>query len=378
MSPLGLALALLPLWLYPLATLVAAARFARRRTVPSPAPRPVTVLKPLYGAEPGLRDNLRSFVAQDYPAAQIVMGVRNPADPAVATARALIAEFPGRDIALVVDPAARGRNLKVANLENMLPAARHDVLVIADSDMRVGPGYLAAVAAPLEAPETGIVTCLYKGVAMGGLWSRLGALHINYGFLPGALLAEALGAGGGCFGATIALRREVLDRIGGFARLRDELADDYRIGAAVREAGLAVVLSPCLVETCVSEANFAALWRHELRWARTVRLMAPAGFAGSLLTHTAVLSVGAALCVAPWPAAWGIVAAALALRWAAALGLARLLRLPRGGLWLLPLRDALSFAVFAASFCGRNVAWRDQLYRVGPDGRISADGDRPG
>src|SRR5581483_383292 len=364
MSPLGLALALLPLWLYPLATLVAAARFARRRTVPSPAPRPVTVLKPLYGAEPGLRDNLRSFVAQDYPAAQIVMGVRNPADPAVATARALIAEFPGRDIALVVDPAARGRNLKVANLENMLPAARHDVLVIADSDMRVGPGYLAAVAAPLEAPETGIVTCLYKGVAMGGLWSRLGALHINYGFLPGALLAEALGAGGGCFGATIALRREVLDRIGGFAR--------------VREAGLAVVLSPCLVETCVSEANFAALWRHELRWARTVRLMAPAGFAGSLLTHTAVLSVGAALCVAPWPAAWGIVAAALALRWAAALGLARLLRLPRGGLWLLPLRDALSFAVFAASFCGRNVAWRDQLYRVGPDGRISADGDRPG
>ncbi len=146
----------------------------------------------------------------------------------------------------------------------------------------------------------------------------------------------------------------------------------------MREAGLAVILSPCLVETCVSEANFAALWRHELRWARTVRLMAPAGFAGSLLTHTAVLSVGAALCVAPWPAAWGIVAAALALRWAAALGLARLLRLPRGRLWLLPLRDALSFAVFAASFCGRNVAWRDQLYRVGPDGRISADGDRPG
>src|SRR5581483_8271581 len=139
MSPLGLALALLPLWLYPLATLVAAARFARRRTVPSPAPRPVTVLKPLYGAEPGLRDNLRSFVAQDYPAAQIVMGVRNPADPAVATARALIAEFPGRDIALVVDPAARGRNLKVANLENTLPAGRHDVLVIADSDMRVAP-----------------------------------------------------------------------------------------------------------------------------------------------------------------------------------------------------------------------------------------------
>ena len=184
--------------------------------LPVPAEQPpVSILKPLHGAEPGLYENLRSFVEQDYPMLQIVLGVNNPEDSALVDARALIHDFPRQDIAVIVDRRIRGTNQKVSNLENMLPAARHDILVLADSDMRVDPRYLSAVTAPLDDPRTGVVTCLYKGASTGGLWSDLGALQINFGFLPNAIFADALKIGGGCFGATIALRRAILDRIGG-------------------------------------------------------------------------------------------------------------------------------------------------------------------
>jgi len=259
----------------------------------------------------------------------------------------------------------------------MMPAARHDLIVLADSDMRVTPDYLAIVAAPLADPETGIVTCLYKGVPAGGLWSQLAALHINFGFLPGALAGDALDIGGGCFGATIALRREVLQRLGGFARLRNELADDHRLGSAVRGLGLASVLSPYIVENRVSEPSFASLWRHELRWARTSRAMAPVGFAGSVITHTVMVTGLAAAVWGSGAAGWGCVLLSLLLRWTSVAVIARSLDLPRTGLWLLPLRDALSFAVFLSSFCGRSVFWRDQLFRVEPSGRMSVEGDKP-
>jgi ceramide glucosyltransferase len=203
-------------------------------------------------------------------------------------------------------------------------------------------------------------------------------MHINYGFLPSALTGAALGTGDGCFGATIALKREVLDRIGGFAPLRDELADDHRIGAAVRAYGGKVVLAPYLVENVVAEPSFGALWRHELRWARTVRAMVPIGYAGSIVTHA--VPVALILAAATGFEGWASVLAllTLALREGVAVALARILDLPRRRLWLLPLRDALSFAVFVGSFCGRSVSWRDQSFRVDATGRISADGDRFG
>jgi ceramide glucosyltransferase len=303
-----------------------------------------------------------------------VFGVRSSTDGALPIVRRVIAERPDRDIALVIDSRVSGRNLKVANLANMLPAARHDVLVFADSDMRVGRDYLATVTAPLADPKIGLVTCLYKGWPTGGVWSWLGAQHINFSFLPAALLGEALGTGGGCFGATIVLRRAVLERIGGLAVVRDELADDHRIGAAVREAGFATALSPYLVATSVAEKNLKCLWRHELRWARTVRLMAPVGFAGSIVTHAVPLSLIATLLCGLSSTSLGFLAISCALRWASAGAIARILRLPSAGLWLLPLRDLLSFAVFLGSFCGRNVSWRDQLFRVEPSGVI-VDGD---
>src|SRR6516225_3483711 len=267
---LALLVVLLPTWVFLIGSVAAVRRFTRHaRSRPLPHerargrggpdhPAAVSVLRPLHGDEPGLYENLRSFAEQDYSAVQIVLGVNDAEDGALLAARALIHDLPGRDIALVVNPRAKGSNRKVANLENMLEAARHDILVLADSDMRVDRGYIAAVTAPLHDPLTGVVTCLYKGVSAEETWSELGGLHINFGFLPGALVAEALGLGRGCFGATIALRRETLDRIGGLSRLRNELADDHRIVAEVHALGLAVELSPYIVEARVSEPSFAS------------------------------------------------------------------------------------------------------------------------
>ncbi len=380
MSAVCFAAVLLVAWGYLAAATLAVRRFSRRPFNLPGGTRayhpPVSVLKPLHGAEPGLSDNLRSFADQDYPAVQLVLGVRDPGDSALAVARALIRDRPDRDIALVVNSRVRGSNLKVANLENMLPASRHQWIVLADSDMRVDRHYLPIITEPLARPETGLVTCVYKGVAAGGLWSRLAAMQINFSFLPGAIVGDAIQVGGGCFGATIALRRDVLDRIGGFARVRDELADDHRMGTAVRELGLEIVLSPYVVENRVSEASLSGLWRHELRWARTTRLMAPAGFAGSVTTHTVVLTALGAALFGSGIVAWCAVVLALLLRWASAAAMARWLDLPRRGLWLLPLRDALSFAVFLSSFCGRRVQWGERLLRIEPDGHMRIEGDR--
>jgi ceramide glucosyltransferase len=372
----GVAMILVPAWAYLAGTAIAAVRFARR-PLPTGAQRPpVSVMKPLHGFEPGLYENLRSFANQDYPEVQIVLGVNNANDGAVTIARALIRDLADSEIALVVNSRIGGSNGKVANLENMLEAARHEILVLADSDMRVGRCYLTAVTAPLLDARIGAVTCLYKGVAADGGWSELGALQINFGFLPSVLVAEALGINRGCFGATIALRHETLSRIGGFARVRDELADDQRIGAAVRELGLAVALSRYLVEARVWEPSLAGLWRHELRWARTVRTIAPAGFAGSVLTHAVAISaIGAAATGFDLTACMFLVTS-LVLRWASARVIAGALGIGTAKLWLLPIRDTLSFTVFFASFFGRKVFWRDQHFQVAPSGRISVDGDQ--
>ncbi|HEY1258076.1 MAG TPA: bacteriohopanetetrol glucosamine biosynthesis glycosyltransferase HpnI [Stellaceae bacterium] len=377
MNPtIALLAVIVPAWAYLVAAAACALRFARQPLPAAAEQPPVSVLKPLHGAEPGLYENLRSFAVQDYPVVQLVLGVNDPQDDAVPVAAALRRDLPEADLALVTDSRVHGENRKVSNLENMLPVARHDILVLADSDMRVGRGYLRAITAPLGDVQTGIVTCLYRGVSTGGTWSDLGALHINFGFLPGALLAAAIGLGGGCFGATIALRREILDRIGGLARVHDELADDHRLGEAVQAHGLAVVLSRYLVDAQVSEPSFAGLWRHELRWARTVRSITPLGFVGSFLAQpVAIAALGVAASGLRLTACL-VLAITLVLRLATARVIAAALRISAPRLWLLPARDALSFVVFVASFFGRTVFWRDQHFRVEPSGRMTVDGDK--
>jgi ceramide glucosyltransferase len=350
-------LILAPAWAYLVGTAIAVVHFARRTLPAAPERPPVSLLKPLHGNEPGLYKNLRSFVEQDYPTVQIVLGANDVSDGALPVAKALMKEIPGADITLVTGAPIRGSNLKVANLENMLGAARHDILVISDSDMRVDRSYVGAVTAPLLDRSTGLVTCLYEGVSTGGTWSALGAAHINFGFLPSALLAASLGINRGCFGATIAIRRNTLERIGGFT------------------LGLAVALSRYLVEARVSEPSFIGLWRHELRWARTVRTITPAGYAGSVLTHAVAIATVGALATGFGLTASVFLVISVLLRWATAGVIARALGFAFNRLWLLPVRDALSFAVFVASFFGRKVFWRDQLFQVEPSGRMSVDGD---
>jgi ceramide glucosyltransferase len=356
--------------LYLLYAGTAVRRFAaapKSRVAASPA---VSVLKPLCGEDPGLYENLLSFCRQDYGRWQIVFGVQDETDKAIPVVRRLMAEFPQADLALVVESGRRGANRKVANLQNMLPQARHEVIVIADSDMRVTPDYLAQVTAPLGDGSTGLVTCLYRGVPAGGFWSALACLHVNHGFLPQAVVAASLDEGGGCFGATLALRRATLDAIGGFGTLADTLADDYALGAAVRRLGLAVVVSPYLVDNVIAEPSLTALFRHELRWARTIRMIAPAGFVGSLVTQPLAPAVAAmALGVLPW-AAPTTLALVLLARAVMVRMVDRALRLPPTPLWLIPVRDVLSFAVFVASFLSRRVAWRDRTFHIGRDGRL--------
>lgn len=346
-----------------------------RRTVPPPGRLlPVTVLKPVCGDEPLLYENLRSFCDQDYPAYQVIFGARSADDPALAVIRRLIAEFPRHDIHLVVNPRLIGSNFKVSNLSNIYEAARHPWLVLADSDIRVGRDYLRGVVGPLNDPTVGVVTCLYRGRPHGGLWSRLGALFINEGFLPSVLVARALGSQSFGFGSTLALRREVLEAIGGFAALGSQLADDYMLAELARRRGLRTVLSPYLVETLVYEPRAADLLRHELRWARTIRTVQPWGYAGSWVTYVIPASLlGAALIHrAPW--AWTLPLLALALRLVLHYSARKGLQLTHfTTVWLVPLRDVLSFAIWSGSFLSRRVTWRQRALSVQANGRIQMD-----
>jgi ceramide glucosyltransferase len=257
----------------------------------------------------------------------------------------------------------------------MIAVAKHDTFVIADSDMRVGPDYLTAVTAPLADAEVGLVTCLYRGRPVAGLSSRLAAMFVNHGFLPSALIGERMRPGDACFGATMALRRDIYATIGGFAALRDQLADDYALGAAIRRAGKRIVLSPQLVDTMMADPDLRAMIGHELRWARTIRLIAPVGFAASVVTHPLVLSLIATLALGFPPAMLAVLAIALACRLAMVRIIDRALDLPTANLWLVPVRDMLSFAVFIASFLGNRVAWRDSTFRIAADGRLVTIGD---
>ena len=343
-----------------------ARRFAaRRQAVPSARP-PVTVLKPLHGDEPLLEDALASLCLQDYPDLQIVFGVQDAADPALRTVRRLRARFPALDIAVVVNGAQHGQNRKIGNLINMYPVAKHGIIVIADSDIHAAPGYLDQVVAALEAPSVGLVTTLYAGLrANGSLVARLGAAGINHGFLPSYLLARALGRQD-CLGATMALRRETLERAGGFAVLAAYLADDAVLGRRVRALGLDVALAGVVTETTVPESTMPALFNHELRWARTTQRLEPLGYALSVVQYPLAWAA-LSLCLGGADDWWSWAAFALAwgLRWVTTQAIERALGISSGlAAWQLPLREFLSTAVHLASYGSGRVAWRGQILRV--------------
>ncbi len=323
---------------------------------------PVTILKPLHGDEPLLEEALASCCRQDYPEFQIVFGLQDPSDPALHVLERLRRRFPDVAIDVVVDRTSHGLNRKIGNLINMLPYARHETLVIADSDMHVAPDYLRQLVGALERPSVGLVTTLYAGrAASDTLTARLGAAQINHAFLPGALLARVMGRQD-CLGATMALTRETLERVGGLRALSNHLADDAVLGQLVRAEGLDVVLAGTVPATTVPEAQMPALFEHELRWARTVKSLVPVEFAVSAMQYPlfwAALTVGVSGGVA-W--AWWLFVATWVVRGAVAQAVDRNLKVASAlTIWCLPFRDLLSVTVVLASYRTRRVAWRGQV-----------------
>jgi ceramide glucosyltransferase len=332
----------------------------------------VTLLKPLCGAEVTLESNLATFCAQDYPeAVEMVCGVQDPKDPALAIVQNLRGKFPGASITLAQEPRGKFGNPKIANVISMFKLARHDILMLSDSDMEVGPSYVRDVVAALQQPGVGLVTCLYRGHAVAGFWSKLAAAAVDQHFLPSVLVGTWLGLAKPCFGSTIALRRQTLERIGGFEAFADTLADDYAMGDAVRGLGLKVAIPPFTIGHTFSDASLGELMAHELRWARTIRLVDPVGYAGSLLTHPLPFAL-ASLALSGFSAiGWIILAATLASRLSVAIQVQRLPGGGEGALWLSPVRDLVSFVVFVLSYLPGAVSWRGHRYRVGSNGTVS-------
>jgi ceramide glucosyltransferase len=344
-------------------------RFARA-TPPEPSARPpLSLLKPLCGAEPGMDKTLATALDQDYPAFQVVFGVADPADPALEVVRGLAVPA-GVSLDIVVDPRRHGRNLKVGNLINMMAKARHEVIVVADSDIRVDRHALSDLVAPFADPGVGVVTALYVAEPGAGVWSRLAALAINHGFLPSALVARALGRTDGCFGASIAIRRAVLEQGGGFDSIADLLADDWALGALARAQGYRIALAARPVGAVVHEPSLRALIDHEVRWARTIAAIDRPSYVASVITLPVPLALLALLLSggAAWAA--GLFAATLLARTGAGWAQARALRLPRPGVGVLLARDVVSLVVYGVAISGRSVVWRGRRFRVRRDGTL--------
>jgi len=335
---------------------------------------PATIFKPVRGADAEAYENFASFCRQDYPEYQIIFGVRHESDPGVPIIRRLIADFPERDIELVISSNEFGCNAKVSNLQNMYARAKRDVLLIADSDIRVEPDYLRRVVAPLRRPEVGMVTCLYRGTNAKTFAGLLENIGISSTFGPDVCSARALEGVKFAFGSTIAMRRELLERMGGFHTLADYLADDFLLGNYAANEGQEVVLSDCVVEHVSASDTFASMLRRQLRWARTIRVSRPRGYRWMILTYGTATSLAATLAcgfssLALWLLAATMVARFLPVFVIGVYGLKD--RALARYFWLAPVRDLIAVGVWAASLVGDKIEWRGAKFRVTPSGKLS-------
>jgi ceramide glucosyltransferase len=343
-----------------------------RSSSSSHCPR-VSILKPLKGVDPSIYESFRSHCVQDYPEYEIIFGVSEPDDPAVAVVERLRTEFPACAIKLLVCPERLGTNLKVSNLVQMLPHARYEHLIVNDSDIRVQPDYLRRVLAPLAQPPVGLVTCLYRGIPQATLGSRLESLGISTDFAGGVLVARCLEGVRFGLGSTLAFRRAELVRIGGFEALLDYLADDYQLGQRIAGLGLEVRLSEVVVDTFLPAYDFAGFFEHQLRWARSVRDSRRWGYVGMLLTYGLPWAlVGLVVARGNWCSAV-MLAVAVALRIAMVLVVGRSALRDRFVFRLLPfllLRDLVAVVVWCASFTSDTIAWRGRYFHL-RDGKLS-------
>ncbi len=358
---------------YGLISLWCGRAFFSRKKVESDFMPPVTILKPVKGMDAESFENFASFCRQDFPCYQIVFAVASSADPVIPVIERLRQEFPERDIELVVDDRIYGPNYKVCNLINAYPKAKYDIIIVCDSDICVEQEYLREVAAPFADPQVGLVTSLYRTSGVHGAASAIEAMGFTSEMVPNVMVALRLEGLSFALGASMAVRREALEKIGGFAALVDYLADDYQLGNKIHRAGYRIELSDYYVESVMHRESLGAVLSRQLRWARTMRVSRPGGYFASGITQPFPAAC-LALLLSVW-SDYGLAACLLlyVVRCLASLIYSRsFLRdgvFPRW-LWLLPLRDGFAFATWALAFLGNRVRWRGHLFRLLPGGRI--------
>lgn len=335
---------------------------------------PVSIMIPLCGADFRAYENYASLCRQDYPDFQIVFGVAHPEDSSTAVVERLTADFPQIPIELVISADEIGPNPKVNNLNNILSQTKHEILVMLDSDIRVGPDFLKTVIEELRQNGGGVVTCLYRAGAAPGLPAKLEAVGITAEFAPGVLVAQLGGGISFAFGAAIVFSKQTLAAIGGFPAISDYLADDYMVGNLARKSGQPVRLSKYVVETVLSRLSLGAFFRHQVRWARGIRACNPWGHTGSLITNGTAIGFLYLLISGFSFGGWAVFLALLALR----LKLAHFVgvrcmqdTILARNLFLVPVRDIFSFFIWCAALSGRRVEWRDKVFRLEKDGRMS-------
>lgn len=357
--------------IYCVLVVVATRRFLHvAEPVPGSTP-PMSILKPLCGDDEGLEKNLRSFFMQDYPDYEVLLGVHREDDHAAALALKIIAEYSDRVKArLIITGESPVPNGKAFSLNRLVREASHDLLVMSDSDIRVQPNLLSRLAQEFQQESVGLVTCPYRAVPGSSLWSRLEAIGMNTELLGGVLVARMMEGMRFALGCTVAVRRGVLEDMGGFAYLQEFLAEDFVIGQRAAELGHGVLLSSCIIEHRIGSQGFAANLGHRLRWARSTRRSRPAGYWGQIFTYPLPWAL---LLWAAYPAAWPVIPITLLLRCAAAAATARyVLRDPvtQRQWWLLPVQDVLAVLVWISGFVGDTIVWRDRKCTVLRDGRL--------
>ncbi|HEY6305648.1 MAG TPA: bacteriohopanetetrol glucosamine biosynthesis glycosyltransferase HpnI [Candidatus Angelobacter sp.] len=360
---------------YCLLVILAARHYLAATQPPAGGLPAFSVLKPLCGRDEGLEDNLRSFFDQDYPDFEVVLAVHDEDDPATAVAGQVMSEYAGKvSSRLIVTGDSPIPNAKAYSLNRLVREARHELLVMGDSDIRVRPDLLARLAREFGDPGVGLITCPYRAVGGHTLWSRLEALGMNTELLGGVLVARLLEGMKFALGCTLAVRRTVLEEMDGFAYLQEFLAEDFVIGRTAASLGHEVVLSSSIIEHHIGSQDMSSNLSHRLRWARSTRRSRPVGYWGQIFTYPLPLAL--LLLWATHGAAWPVAVLALALRAGAAVATSVfVVRDPlfRKQCWLLPLQDMLGFVVWLGGFLGDTVVWRDRKCTVLRDGRLQVN-----
>ncbi|MBI3681163.1 MAG: bacteriohopanetetrol glucosamine biosynthesis glycosyltransferase HpnI [Acidobacteria bacterium] len=356
---------------FSLLAIEAARRYLALKAPPLAATPPISILKPLAGAEEDLEENLRTFFEQEYPRFEILMAVSAAEDAAYPVAQRLQRAYPNVPVKIIVSGEPPYPNRKVRSVHAMVEAAQHELLVMSDSDIRVGRDFLRTIAAEFQDADLALATCPYRAVPGGSFWSRLEAVMMNTEFLSGILVARLIEGMRFAVGPTMVCRRAVIDAIGGFEALKNYLAEDFVLGQRAAALGFGVGLSRYVIEHHIGRSDFRANMAHRLRWVRSTRRSRPAGYLGQVFTYPLPLTL---LLVAWAPAWWPLLAAAAVLRlinsWQVGW---RILHDPllTSRTWLVPVQDMVSFLYWIAGFAGNTILWRGKQYLLHSDGTFA-------